>query len=102
FNPPFDPPARNVVGEESHGSVAVGEEVDAAADPDRVEVGGIAPRNLDRMAVGQPRYPDRRGPAAAVALEGEVLALQWHVGQSCAVRREPALLAHRKGKRRLE
>ncbi len=74
-----------VVDEERHGALAVGQEVDLVADPERVRVVGVLARDLLDREVGERHEPDGRRLAALVALPGRLPLLGGDVGQPRAV-----------------
>ena len=74
-----------VVDEERHGSLPVGQEVDLVAEPDRVRVVGVLAGDLLDLEVGHRDDPDGRRLAALVALPGHLPLHGRHVGQARAV-----------------
>src|SRR5207245_1680744 len=74
--------AVSLVNEERHRPVAVGKEVDLAADPHGVRIIGVLPWDFLDVGVGQIGDPDGGSGAAAVALPGHV---EPGVGDEAAV-----------------
>ena len=76
---------RQVVDEERHGALPVGQEVDLVAEPDRVRVVGVLAGDLLDLEVGHRDDPDGRRLPALVALPGHLPLHGRHVGQARAV-----------------
>jgi len=74
-----------VIGEERHGTVAIGEEVNGAADPHGVEVVRVVARNGFDVQSGEVGEPDVPGLTAAVTLPGPLPLLQGDVGEARSV-----------------
>ena len=77
-----------VEGEQADRAVAVREEVDRVAHPQRIAVVRVVARDLRDAGVAERGDPDRRRLAAAIALPGGLPLFVRDVGQPRAVGRE--------------
>jgi hypothetical protein len=82
------------------GTVAIGEEVDRIADPDRIPVVRAVAGHLDHARVLEVGNPDWRRLAAAVSLPGRLPLRVRDVGEVSAIGREARLVARGQGKHR--
>jgi hypothetical protein len=73
-----------VKSEERYRAVAIGKEIDGVADPHRVRVVRVLPRNLEELEVREPHDLDWSRLAAAIALPGSATA--WERRRARAVR----------------
>ncbi len=89
-----------VVAEEGDGAVAIGEEVNLVADPERVRVVGIVARDLGEIERCQVDDPDRLGLAAVVALPRDLPLIEGRVGDQLAVGRDRSAVGG--GKRKFD
>src|SRR5215469_803965 len=84
-----------VVGEESVGTVFVGEVIDGIADPHRVDVTPIYTGNFDDRRVGEISDPKLGGCAAAIVVPRSPGLGSWPIGDVRTIRRVGTLIGER-------
>ncbi len=86
-----------VVREQTHRTVAVGEEVNCVAPPHGIVVVRVLSRNFRHARVFQVGNPDGCGLTAAIALPCRLPLRMRHIGDMRAIRRECCFLTNGKG-----
>ena len=89
-----------VIKEERHRAVAVGEEVNPLAVPHGTEVVRVVAREFLDRGVVQIRDPDGRRRAAAIVFPDTESGRERRVGDTLAIGRVARVVAHRQGQRR--
>ena len=81
-----------VIREQAHRTVAVGKEINRVAEPHRMRIVGVFPRDFLQRQVAEFHDIDRRGLPALVALPRSLPLQVGHVGDSSSIRRKPSFL----------